>query len=339
MEFLMIPPLVTLGAILIYWFFFIKEKPETIAVLLEPPKGLSVFECGILVDDAINTQDLALELYNLYLKGLIIKKGEDTYSINPDFNEKDLDDLTEGQALLVKVVFDKSGKFFSGKKAHKFDEISDIEMDFLHKEYLKHLSKKINYLKLALYEALTEKGYFKISPFKQRKPFIAIGSVLFAAPLLWNLFNVIDGDLNSLISWHLVIGLGMSGLLLAYSSLFFVRKTKKGHKVKAEFLGFKQYIVTAEKDRIRFILENNIDSYRAILPYAAMFDSLEKWIEPLGDFKKTLSVDELKELKIEISALDIDVSITEKSRWVRAIYDLFWYGIKIITRKTDGWRE
>jgi hypothetical protein len=112
---------------------------------------------------------------------------------------------------------------------------------------------------------------------------------------------------------------------------------KKGEKAKAHFLGYKQYIVTAEKDRIRFVLENDIDAYRNILPYAAMFDCLDKWIAPLGSFEKTLSHHEINELKEEISALDVDMSITEKNRWIRALLDLFLYGAKLIGRKSDTW--
>jgi len=335
MELLIIPPLAAIGAIIVYWFLFAKEKHMTIPVLQKPPKGLSVLECGILLDDAINTKDLALEIYNLHLIGLVIKDGHDKYSLNPDYDPKDLDSLTEGQRLIIQTLFDKSGKLNVGRKAHKAEGMSDVAIDFLHKEYLSNLSKKTDPLKLALYEILTKDGYFKTSPFKQRKPFIAFGSMLIGIPLIWNILQALDGETKFILSWYLIGGLVLAGLVFSYSSLFFVRKTEKGSKTKAAILGFKQYIITAEKDRIRFILENDLEGYRKVLPYAAMFDSLDKWIEPLQEFKETFTPHQFKELSEEVSALDVDVMITEKSKFIRAFFDMILYGLSNGIRKNN----
>jgi Predicted membrane protein (DUF2207) C-terminal domain len=332
MELLFIPPLLALGFTLFYWVFFVRERPETIPVLLEPPKGLSILECGVLVDDAINSKEIALELYNLYLKGVVVKNGEDEYALNPNLDEKAALNLTVGQALLLSSIFNNSGLFHSSKNSFGVGELPDVAVDFLHKNYLQNLSKKINSIKLSIYDSLVDEGYYKTSPFEQRKSFIAFGSMIFAAPLLFNIFSILNSDYEYMLPWNLAIGVSIAGLILAYSSLFFVRKTKQGRKAKANFLGFKQYVVTAEMDRIKFMLENEIEAYRSILPYAAMFDSLEKWILPLRKFDETLRPVEFKDLDTVISSLDVDVSITEKSRWLRALYDLFVYGSKIISR-------
>ncbi|MBA4337007.1 hypothetical protein C0416_04540 [bacterium] len=348
MEMLIIPPVSVLIVIFVYWFFFIKEEPQTIAVFLEPPKSLSILECGVLVDDVLNTKDIALELYNLYLKGFVVKKNNDVYALNTKLGMKEIESLTVGQQSLLDLVFDNSGEFYSSKEGYKKSfgnlieeekhKITNIGFDFLHKDYLQRIVNKTNDLKLVVYDEMAQNGYFKMSPFLQRRPVISLGSVIFAAPLLWNIFTVIDGDFGLIIPWNLVGGIMISGFIIAYSSLFFVKKTKKGSKEKADFLGFKRYIVTAEKDRIRFVAKNNIDAYKKILPYAALFDSLEKWLEPLSKLKETLDPIELNNLIDDVSSIKIDASVTERNKWIRALKDLFWYGTKLIGRYSSKLR-
>jgi hypothetical protein len=179
---------------------------------------------------------------------------------------------------------------------------------------------------------MTKQGYFALSPVEQRKSYFAIGAVIFAGPLAWNIYSFFDDKTqpSTLIPWNLVIGLCLAGIIMAYASLLMVKKTEAGTKAKVELLGLKEFIVTAESDRIKFVLENNIDAYRALLPYAALFNSLEKWRAPLNDMDKTLATPQLKNITDTISAMDVDMSITEKSRFLRSILDLFIYGTQIL---------
>lgn len=341
MEELLIPPTIAVIFTIIWWFIYGRKEHQTIPVLYEPPQGLSVLECGILIDDAVNTKELGLELYNLNLQGILIEKETNIYTLNPDLTEQDIEDLTFGQKILLNAVLGKGGSFFLHKDAYKnaykgeyenpANPVPQAAIDLLHNDYLNRLSKKITALKVTLYETLTEEGYFVLSPFEQRKPFILIGSIIFAGPLIWNIFSTINQD-GGHIPWNLTIGLALAGIIFAYSSFLYVQKTNKGLKKEAEFLGFKEFIMTAEKDRIRHVLENDIDAYKKIIPYAALFDSLDKWLEPLQEFKDAMSRPELRDITEILTALDVDISLSERNKFFRAIFDLFGYGIITINK-------
>jgi hypothetical protein len=177
---------------------------------------------------------------------------------------------------------------------------------------------------------MTDQGFFAVSPFEQRRPYYSIGAVIFAMPLFWNIYTLVhDQKTSGLIPWPLVIGLSIAGIIISFTSLFMVRKTEKGIKAKTAFLGLKEYIQTAESDRIKFVLDNNINAYHTLLPFAALFDSLDRWIAPLNALGKNLEMPQFKNITDTISAMDVDVSITEKSRWLRTIIDLFIFGIDI----------
>jgi hypothetical protein len=342
MEQLFLPPVIAGVLMAIQWFLWGRQRPETVAIHYEPPKDVSVLECGILIDDAVNTKDIALEIYNLYVKNILILKDENTFVLNPDLNEQTLQTLTSSQILVLQTFIGSEKGIYTSKQAYESmlknvlqentKNISELGMDFIHKSYLARLSTKTKNLKFQLYDIMTEQGYFAMSPFEQRKPYFAIGSVIFAGPLTWNIFSLIEGHPNELLNWSLVIGLCLAGLIIAFTSLFMVKKTEAGQKLEAAFLGLKMYILTAESDRIKFVLQNDIDAYRALLPYAALFDSLDRWLAPLNDLQKSLDMPQFKSISDTVSAMDVDLSMTEKSRWLRAILDLFIYGSNIIAK-------
>lgn len=312
MEQLLLPPIIAAALMWIQWLLWGDKNDKVITVLYEPPSYMSILECGILMDDAVNSKDIALELYNLYLKDILIIKEDNVFILNPLASESKLATLTPAQRLVL-TTFVGSGMWnYKSKRAYA----------------------RVKDLKFQLYEIMTKQGYFALSPVEQRKSYFAIGAVIFAGPLSWNIYSFFDDKTPTqpptLLPWNLIAGLCIAGIIIAYASLLMVKKTEAGTKAKVELLGLKEFIVTAESDRIKFVLENNIDAYHALLPYAALFNSLEKWIAPLNDMEKTLATPQLKNITDTISAMDVDMSITEKSRFLRSLLDLFIYGTQIL---------
>jgi len=346
--FLFLPPLLALVFIGFRWIFWRYKNSfhETIAVQIQPPKGLSILECGILLDDALNIKDISLEFLNLYFKGLLHRKDDDSYVVNVEANSVAVASLTSGQKLLLETMMGNSGEkvFFTNQKAFNDSQertrgtrrrVNAEDADLDYREYLDDLSGRLKDLRLQIYDKLTAEGYFPRSPFDQRKPYFGVGGVLAAGPTLFNIFLFVKSPVYIPIPWTLVLGLAVAGFLVAYSAIFMVNKTGKGQKAKAYVLGLKEYIQTAEIDRIKFILENDIVAYRGLLPYAGLFNAFEKWMKPLAHVDSQIIAAECEEVKSTASALDVDAVITEKSRWLTAFFDLFWYGTAII----DQWAK
>jgi len=350
LEYFFIPPLIAIVVVCFVWFIWGRGKLGTIIPLYEPPKELSVLECGILLDDAVNTKDIALELFNLYTQGILKRTDDNSLALNTNMDSQKIETMTTGQAIILKNLIGKDYEIYIGEKTYKTDfnnflkknaqSVSKYHVDFLYKTKLQDFSKRLNDLKFELYDLMTESGYFPTSPFVQRKPFFAIGAVLFAAPLMLKISSVFDensGLIRHYLSWPLVFGLCIAGIIFAYASLFMVKKTTKGLKAKADFLGLKEYIQTAEIDRIKFVIKTNFNTYKTLLPYAALFNSLDRWIEPLKSMQTALEIAELHEIEKTISGMNVDLSITEKKHWKRALLDLFIYGAEILgkLRKKD----
>jgi len=334
LEQFFLPPLITIVIICFIWLLWGREKLGTIVPLYEPPKELSVLECGILMDDTVNTKDIALELFNLYTQGILIRKDDNSLALNTNMDSQKIEIMTSGQAVLLKNLIGKDYEIYIGEKTYKTDFNNFLKKNAQSfSKYHVDFSKRVNDLKFELYDLMTENGYFHSSPFKQRKPFFAVGAVLLAAPLLLKISPVFDSSMHlfeSFLSWPLVFGLCVSGIILAYASLFMVKKTTKGLKAKTEFFGLKEYIKTAEIDRIKFVIKNNFNTYKTLLPYAALFNSLDRWIEPLKSMQTALEIAEFHEIEKTISGMNVDLSITEAKHWKRALFDLFIYGAEII---------
>ena len=343
LEQFFIPIIIALAFIIIIWFFWGREKLGTIIPLYEPPKDMGVLECGILLDDSVNTKDITLELFNLYTQGILIRKENDSLALNPGLDNQNIEMLTTGQAVLLKNLIGKDYDIYIGEKTYKDDlkkfseknsqHFTQGHLDFLYKSKLQDFSKRINEVKFEMYDLMTGNGYFPTSPFDQRKPFFTIGAVLFAGPLLLMISSVFGHGsslFQHLFTWPLVFGLCFSGIIIAYASLLMVKKTTKGVKAKADFLGLKVYIQTAEIDRIKFVIKNNITAYKKLLPYAALFNSLDRWIEPLKSMNTALEMAEFQNIENTLSGMNVDLSITEPQHWKRALKDLFVYGAAIV---------
>ena len=77
----------------------------------------------------------------------------------------------------------------------------------------------------------------------------------------------------------LAVGL-VSFIVLQYmSSKCNVSRTEKGLKLYGKILGFKQFIKTAEKDRLEALCEENPEYFYDILPYAYVLNVTDVWIK------------------------------------------------------------
>ena len=75
----------------------------------------------------------------------------------------------------------------------------------------------------------------------------------------------------------LVICVG--ALLPAFFTLNKLSRTEKYRKTLGQILGFKDFIVVTEEDRIKFMLQENPELYYKILPYAQVLGVTEEWRE------------------------------------------------------------
>ena len=81
-----------------------------------------------------------------------------------------------------------------------------------------------------------------------------------------------------------VIAISLVGfILIMLLSLFMKRRTDKGTELMGKILGFKQFIKSAEVDKINKLVEEDPSYFYHILPYAYVFDLTNKWAKNFED--------------------------------------------------------
>ncbi len=75
----------------------------------------------------------------------------------------------------------------------------------------------------------------------------------------------------------------IGAVLSCYISAVFVhlmpKRTKRGDEILEKVLGFREFIKTAEKEKLETMFESNPEYYYNILPYALVFGLTRKWAE------------------------------------------------------------
>lgn len=135
---------------------------------------------------------------------------------------------------------------------------------------------------IAMYVLLFTK-YNKNTPFVIRLVF----GIFYCGMFLFGILIIItDGNISSMCSdYNIALFAGAFGL--AALSLYFMPNAfitnELGNKVLGEIYGFKEFLVTAEKDELEKLLDENPTYFFDILPYAIALGVTKKWSRKFKD--------------------------------------------------------
>jgi hypothetical protein len=308
--YIIVPPAVAFAVCFLLWLAWGRDTKisRTVYPLYQAPEGLGVLECGILLDDVMNRKDLAYELYNLALNG-IVKIGEDNYmymQITPDSDR--YKGLTGGQQKLLDALF-----------SHSYGQVSNPAMR------LDSLNIKTSRIKKAVYEYLAEQGYYRRSPQKQRQYFYSVATFLMGGGIFidiaaffstfedWDKIDpfTINGHSIFIPGW-LLLGLFLAGLVVGIFGSFMGRKTAEGVKKKLEIYGFREFIVTAERDRVELFAKEEPEQYKKILPFAFLFGVGEQWAITADDLAQLAVDEDLRTVTANMDPESIEEAFEEK---------------------------
>lgn len=233
---------------------------EAVTVRYEPPKynnvPLTAGEVGAVVDEKLDPRDVTSTIVGLAVKGYIKIEEQKTEGLifeSTDYylsKVKAPDDyLSPFERLLMSRIFagDLPGRAVSDMK-NKF--YADMES-----------------IKSALYEELTLKRYFLVSPDKVRKVYIAAGMGIAIVSAI--LFVILTSSPKGI----------FAGLLMGLPVVAFAKampaKTKTGAAVHYDILGFQEFLNRAEKDRLERMHDK--DLFSKYLPYAIALNVVDNW--------------------------------------------------------------
>jgi len=110
----------------------------------------------------------------------------------------------------------------------------------------------------------------------------AIGILLIVISVIMMAYGVF-ALINSEGTWWQGIAFIASGIITIIFAAFMTKKTKKGTELYQKLSGFKEFIRSVEKDRLREFLKQDENYFDKVLPYAIVFDVADRWKDKLKD--------------------------------------------------------
>jgi hypothetical protein len=237
---------------------------ESVRVMYEPPKSdhqpLTPAEVGTLIDEKLDPRDITSTIVGLAVKGYIKIEETTKEGLIFDKTDYDLHKVKEPDADLSPFERELMTCLFSTSPPGVRLLVSSLRNRFY---------TNLDRLKKTLYGDLVRKGYFLKSPEKVRNSYFAkgIGLAIFGAVAL--VFLAHDSPGRSLFAGIL------TGLPILVFARFMPAKTKAGASAYMDILGFQEFMIRAEKDRLERMGDK--DLFSKFLPYAIALDVAAHW--------------------------------------------------------------
>lgn len=257
-------PLFVLMLAYYLWKRFGKDDDVSIQTEYYPPANVSPGISGYIIDDNLNRRDLTAlvpywgaggylqvnELENESFFGLVKNK---------EYEFVKLKELPANTANFEKTLF--NGIFTTGDRVNLKDlkNVLYKTMAVANKELLKEVKKHEYYVK-----GSRETGTI----------FIILGFIMG----IYGFSSAVNEFYEN--KWH-GIAFFLSGVILIVFGFFMSKKTKKGTLLYQQLAGFREFIRTVERDRLREFLKQDEHYFDKILPYAIVFNVADTWKDKL----------------------------------------------------------
>ncbi len=233
-----------------------------VAVQFQPPAGLRPGQIGTLLDEEANVVDVTATIVDLAVRGhlRIVELERPHWFSSRDWQ---LEKLSGGAGELM--AYER--KLYDGL----FESGDQVLLSALKKKFAARMSA----VQTALYQDVTDAGWFRGRPDKVRNGWRVLAFVLAGGGGWLSFF------LAQRLHWAPVgIAITLVGVALLVVAGRMPARTAKGSAVLAQARGFREYIRTAEAEQLRF--EEGADIFSRYLPYAVIFGETERWVRVFG---------------------------------------------------------
>lgn len=234
---------------------------RAVPVQFRPPDGLRPAQVGLLIDERVDAVDISATVVDLSVRGwLLIEEQESKvlwfsrtdWELARTNGPRDPEDalLPYEQKLL-------DGLFEDGDRV----AVSDLRGSF---------AETYQEVEDDLYDLGRDEGWFPRRPDRVRAMWLSIGIGL-------TVLGVGAFVLGMVFTTAAVLALPvlLVGLLVAGSARWMPHRTAEGSRLFDGTLGFREFIVTAETDRMDFAEAEQL--FVAYLPYAVVFGAVDRW--------------------------------------------------------------
>lgn len=271
------------------------EINKSIIAEYEPPENLKPAEVGILINQKFDIKYITATIIDLAVRGYIKVKEENEnkwwnkkeYYFEKQEKAKNLNEsnLKPFEELVIQGLFSSKNKLnftkniltslFSNKKDTNLKEEKDIVST---SDLKNNFYRNINKIKKSAHKELSKTDYITGNileiRFKNQLPYLIliIGGIFFSV-IAGIILSKILGTGNFLIIL-LTAGFIISGLIGLFFGYYMPALTNKGTEQKRKWLGFKEYLHTAERFRLG---AETTETFSKYLPYAVVFGVEKEW--------------------------------------------------------------
>lgn len=249
--------------VIILWSKFGKDKKAVQTVEFYPPNGMSSADIAFWQSGLIaNNEKLTPLLIELANDGYIqIEEVETKSKKKSEFAITKLKDRYDKNDRAKEIFF--NGLFKNGTRSKIYK--SDLEDDF--------------YLTLNIIRELYNKPEKRHKVFEAKSLYMRILAWVLCAlsvfAVLFNFSNLFDSNLK-----YILTLVGIIICIISFVFSFFIRKrTDEAVDILGKINGFKNFLETAEKDRLEALVDDDPAYFYNILPYAYVLGVSDKWMK------------------------------------------------------------
>lgn len=249
--------------VIILWSKFGKDKKAVQTVEFYPPNGMSSADIAFWQSGLIaNNEKLTPLLIELANDGYIqIEEVETKSKKKSEYAITKLKDKYDGNDRAKEIFF--NGLFKNGTRSKIYK--SDLEDDF--------------YLTLNIIRELYNKPEKRHKVFEAKSLYMRILAwglcVLSVFAVLFNFSNLFDSSLK-----YILTLVGIIICIVSFVFSFFIRKrTDEAVDILGKINGFKNFLETAEKDKLEALVDDDLAYFYNILPYAYVLGVSDKWMK------------------------------------------------------------
>lgn len=249
--------------VIILWSKFGKDKKAVQTVEFYPPNGMSSADIAFWQSGLIaNNEKLTPLLIELANDGYIqIEEVETKSKKKSEFAITKLKDRYDKNDRAKEIFF--NGLFKNGTRSKIYK--SDLEDDF--------------YLTLNIIRELYNKPEKRHKVFEAKSLYMRILAWVLCAlsvfAVLFNFSNLFDSSQK-----YILTLVGIIICIISFVFSFFIRKrTDEAIDILGKINGFKNFLETAEKDKLEALVDDDPAYFYNILPYAYVLGVSDKWMK------------------------------------------------------------
>lgn len=262
-EWLLLPVL-TFFAMLLVWRRWGKDERPTIQTEYYPPVGVSPSVCGHIVDDVLDRRDLtALIPYWGAAGYLQVKESE--------------------KGSILGLIKRKEYTFIKLKNLPH--NVEDFEHTLFNGIFKTGNEVTLSSLKDVLYTSMNTATSQVQSKVVREKYYVKGSTARVTISIIMGLLMLFVGIMTLVIQPNGFIWKGIAlistGIILIVFGWFMRKKTEKGTVLLQKLQGFKEFLKTVEKDRLKEFLQQDENYFDKVLPFAIVFGIADTWKDKL----------------------------------------------------------